>query len=307
MNRVGGLPGALTSRSLAEPDAEAAFTVVAADERAFLGRAEIEPDDVISDWQRPSYDVAANTVGVFDADQLVGYAALTAPDRAEVAVHPDWHGRGIGTAIADWVCDMARSRGWPLVGMPVPKGSPGDVLLTQLGWPVRWESWVLEVPEDGHVEPPQLPEGYVLRSADGTDDLRGAWTVLEDAFLEWSARDRQSFEDFLAATRDRPGAASWNVLLTIDPEDTVVGASHVTVSTGPDGAATAHVQRLAVRKDRRGSGLGRALLAESIAQARRHGASRCQLSTDSRTGALDLYLHVGMNVTQTWVNRAVAL
>ena len=55
------------------------------------------------------------------------------------------------------------------------------------------------------------------------------------------------------------------------------------------------------------SGLARALLVDCFAVAREHGASRSELSTDSRTGALGLYERVGMRVTSTWVHRAIAL
>ena len=44
----------------------------------------------------------------------------------------------------------------------------------------------------------------------------------------------------------------------------------------------------------------RALLVDAFARARDHGATVSELSTDSRTGALGLYEHVGMRVTQTW-------
>ena len=37
------------------------------------------------------------------------------------------------------------------------------------------------------------------------------------------------------------------------------------------------------------------------------GATVSELSTDSRTGALGLYEKVGMQVTSTWVNRAIDL
>ena len=51
----------------------------------------------------------------------------------------------------------------------------------------------------------------------------------------------------------------------------------------------------------------RALLVDCFAEAREHGATRSELSTDSRTGALGLYERVGMRVTSTWVHRAIAL
>ena len=44
----------------------------------------------------------------------------------------------------------------------------------------------------------------------------------------------------------------------------------------------------------------RALLVDAFERARDHGATVSELSTDSRTGALGLYEHVGMQVTQTW-------
>jgi ribosomal protein S18 acetylase RimI-like enzyme len=67
------------------------------------------------------------------------------------------------------------------------------------------------------------------------------------------------------------------------------------------------VEKVAVRKDLRGLGLGQALLADAFAQARAHGAARSELSTDSRTGALGLYEKVGMEVTSVWVHRAIDL
>ena len=62
------------------------------------------------------------------------------------------------------------------------------------------------------------------------------------------------------------------------------------------------MHQLAVDRAHRGTGLAQALLADAFGRAREHGATRSELSTDSRTGALDLYLKVGMEVTQTWTH-----
>ena len=40
---------------------------------------------------------------------------------------------------------------------------------------------------------------------------------------------------------------------------------------------------------------------------REEGATHSELSTDSRTGALDLYRKVGMEVTQTWTHLVMDL
>jgi mycothiol synthase len=217
-------------------------------------------------------------------------------------VHPEYRGRGVGTALAAWIQELARERGVPVVGMPVPQGSPADALLESLGYEVRWHSWMLELPDGTRIEAQPLPDGYSIRTAEDEADHRGAWTVIEEAFLEWAQRDRRSFADFAATTVRRPGFEPWHLRIVVDPHGDVVGACFL-VLHDTDG----FVDKLAVRRDRRGLGLARALLADAFANARAHGATRCELSTDSRTGALGLYERVGMVVTGTWVHRALDL
>jgi mycothiol synthase len=296
------LPEGLIARSLTEADAHAVFEVMAAQELHDLGRIEIEEADIVGDWQRPSFDVSASTVGIFDADRLVAYAEVGGDGRGDAAVHPQYRGRGIGTALAAWTRELARERGAAIFGMPVPEGSPADVLLESLGYFIRWNSWILELPEGKQIESQPLPEGYSIRTAESEADHRAAWTVIEDAFLEWSQRDRQSFEDFCATTLRRPGFEPWNLRIVVDPDGNAVGACFLTLNDD-----TGYVSQLAVRRDRRGRGLARALLADAFSNAREHGATRCDLATDSRTGALGLYERVGMVVTGTWVHRAVDL
>jgi GNAT superfamily N-acetyltransferase len=296
------VPEALTARPLTEADACAVFEVMAAQELHDLGTVAIEEADIVGDWQRPSFDVPASTIGIFDGNRLVAYAEVGDDGRGYAAVHPQHRGRGIGTALAAWTRELARDRGAAMFGMSVPEGSPADLLLESLGYVVRWTSWVLELPEGKQIESQPLPEGNRIRTAAGEADHRVTWTVIEDAFLEWAQRERRSFEDFCATTLHRPGFEPWNLRLVVDAHGTAVGASFLIPS-----GDTGYVDKLAVRKDRRGHGLARALLADAFANARDHGATRCELSTDSRTGALGLYERVGMVVTGTWVHRAVDL
>jgi mycothiol synthase len=295
------LPEGLTTRPLELTDAAAVTAVMAAEELADIGEVAIEEADIVGDWQRPSFDLATSTVGVFDGDRLVGYAERSGHGRADAAVDPEHHGRGIGTFLAGWVQSTARDAGDEAIGMPVPQGSPGDRLLTALGFRVRWTSWVLELPVGAEIPARTLPAGYAVREAAPTEH-EAVWTVIEDAFLEWSDRPRQSFADFTAGVMDRPGFAPWNLRVVTDPAGVVVGAAFVVLASG-----CGFVDRLAVRADQRGRGLATALLVDSFAAARANGAERSELSTDSRTGALGLYENVGMQVTSTWVNRAVDL
>lgn len=299
MSELLELPAPLVARPLAMSDATAVYEVMAASEVHDVGWAEIAEADIVADWQRPSYDVSAATVGVFDGDRLVAYAEFMGHDRGDASVHPDYRGRGIGTALAGWMQQRARAGGATKVGMPVPVGSDGDRLLEALGYEVRWNSWVLTLPEGTTIPDRELPEGYTLREA-GPDDYEACWTVLEDAFLEWSVRDREPFEDFVARTLERPGFQPWNLRLVTDGDGEVVGVTIVLLYD-----TEAYVDRIATRKDQRGKGLAQAMLVDAFAVAREHGATTSGLNTDSRTGALGLYERVGMKVTQNWVNRAI--
>ena len=295
------LPAGLTERPLVPSDAAAVTAVMAAQQLADTGEVSIEEADIVADWQVPGYDVSEHAVGVFDGDRLIAYAEVTHADRGDACVHPDHNGRGIGTQLALWMQARAREAGTPVIGMPVPQGSPGDKLLESLGYHVRWTSWVLQLPEGATVPDRPLPEGYAVREATEAD-YRACWTVQEDAFLEWSVREREPFEHWEAEVPRRPGFEPWNIRVVTDPSGEVVALAVVQMSP-----ACAFIARLATRKDQRGKGLAQALLVDAFARAVERGAARCELSTDSRTGALGLYEKVGMQVTSTWVNRAIGV
>ncbi len=76
------------------------------------------------------------------------------------------------------------------MGQPVPGDSPAERLLASLGYRTLWTSWVLQMPAGQAIDPQPVPEGYVIREPRDEGDLRATWTVNEDAFLEWSDRER---------------------------------------------------------------------------------------------------------------------
>jgi mycothiol synthase len=184
----------------------------------------------------------------------------------------------------------------------VPVGSAAERLLTARGYSLGHTSWVLELPQGRRVAPRSLPAGYSLATGDSAERERGAHTVIQDAFDEWEGRVRDGYEDWAARTVRRPGAEPWQ-LRVVEHGGSVVAASFTTV----DGQGAGYVHQLAVERSHRGQGIAQALLADAFGQAREHGATRSELSTDSRTGALDLYLKVGMQVAHTWVHLATDL
>lgn len=298
------LPPGLTVRPLRLDDATAVYRVMADQELADIGMIEIEEADIVADWARPSFDIAGSTVGVFDGDRLVGYAEVSGSGRGDAAVHPEYRGRGIGTHLAGWMQRAAADRGAEEIGMPVPEGSPGDRLLTDLGYRVRWTSWVLKLPVGTAIVDRPLPDGWTVGEA-SPDQYRELHGVVEDAFLEWSVRDRETFEDFEAAVINRPGSAPWNLRVVREPDGAVAGVGVVALAESEGSEPEAYISRLAVRRELRGRGLAQALMVDAFKVAAEHGAATSCLSTDSRTGALGLYLKVGMEVTSVWVNRGI--
>lgn len=295
------LPAGYTTRALTLDDARPVYEIVAASEVHDLGEREVDEEDIVGDWQRPSFHLGEQAVGIEQDGRLVAYAEVYAGYRADAHVLPEHRGRGIGTWLAWWVRQEARRQGGTVVGMPVPQGSEGDTLLAALGYHVRWTSWVLQVPPGAVIEPQPLPAGYAIRDLRPGDE-QTAYRLVEDAFGEWPDRVATAFDDWAAETVLRPGFERELLRLVTDPDGTPVGVCLLVIS-----GDIAYVSQLAVRKDQRGLGLARALLADGFDRGRARGAIRSELATDSRTGALGLYERVGMVVTSTWLHRGIAL
>ncbi|WP_392545233.1 GNAT family N-acetyltransferase [Oryzobacter telluris] len=297
------LPSGLTARPLVLDDLDDTFAVYAADELADAGILAIEREDVEGDWARPSFDLARDSIGVLEGRRLLGVAEVTrSGGHAEGAVLPGARGRGIGSWLAAWTEARAAELGAGSVGQNVPAGSTADRFLADRGYGTSHTAWVLQLPAGRQVPERELPAGYSLTTLEGPDQERAAHRVVQDAFGEWEGRTPETFEDWAATTARRPGTQPWQ-LRAVEHEGSVVGVAFTILDTTGCG----YVHQLAVDRAHRGQGLAQALLADGFGNARAHGASLFELSTDTRTGALDLYLKVGMEVTQTWVHRSRAL
>lgn len=277
---------------------------MAASELQDLGEVQIELEDIVGDWQRPSFDLATESLGVFDEKGgLAAYAEVYQARRAEVFVSPSHRGRGLGSALMRWTWQLAERRGGTLVGQTVPeRATAATALFREQGYRALWTSWILELPEGASIADGPLPTGTQIRAMVPGQDERAAYQTVEDAFSEWPGRDPVSFEDWSAVVLERPGFEPWQLLVAVETDgqdDSVVGVCFVIPSRD-----TGWVQYLAVRRDRRGRGLARALLVRAFTEARRRGMPKAELNTDTRTGALDLYLHVGMQVKETFVHWA---
>ena len=147
---------------------------------------------------------------------------------------------------------------------------------------------MLELREGARIEPQPLPDGYAVRQYPPGEE-RTAYRSSRTPSTSGRTAQPSTYDDWAAGSCGGRGSSRGTCGWSCDPGGEVVGVGFVFLS-GDCG----YVQTLAVRRDQRGRGLARALLADCFEVAREHGASRSELSTDSRTGALGLYERVGM-------------
>jgi GNAT superfamily N-acetyltransferase len=292
------LPEGLSARSATFDDVDAVTSLVAACELAIHGEADTNRSEIDGVWRQPSFDIAADSLLALEGDRVLAEAEVLHGRRAEVHVHPEARGRGIGTALLAWTEDRARAVGSKVLGQTVPDADPAAVELLKIhGYTKSWTSWVLEIHLRERPPTPDLPDGIEIRRFVPGRDEHDAHDTIEGSF-DWPDRVPESFDDWAATTIGREDFEPWQMRLAVDGGE-VVGA--VLFGLYPDGG---WVDQLAVRPPHRGRGLGRALLEQAFMACFDRGATRARLATHSRTDALGLYEHAGMHVTRWYAHFA---
>jgi GNAT superfamily N-acetyltransferase len=237
------------------------------------------------------------SLGAFEGPLLIAYAQVM-QGRAEALVHPKHLGRGLGTVLARWTWEVARSEGRDRVGQTISDSErSAAALFESLGYVPGFTAWILRIDLAHPRAAPSLPEGYRFRPYRPGEDDGEIYRLIDEAFEEWrnAASESMGFENWAASTLHSV-APDW-VVLICDSTGSLVGTA-ISLDYGPD--EEGWIEQVAVRKDHRGQGLGGALLEESFRRFRESGRSRAGVSTDSRTGALGLYQHVGMSIARSY-------
>ncbi|MGH3360138.1 MAG: GNAT family N-acetyltransferase [Nocardioidaceae bacterium] len=298
------LPPPYECRALETSEATAVTGIINACEVVDFGEPIAELVDIESDWARPSFDLASESIGVTLDGALVAVGEVYQGERAEVYVLPEHRGKGIGSGLLAWTWALTRHRGSRLVGQTIPDSNAGAAALFQSHdyWR-RWTSWLLEVPPGGALQWVDPPAGFGIRPFVVGQDEQVTYRVIEDAFDEWPDRLPSTYDDWAPGVLGRPDFEPWQLLLAVEhgAEEKIVGACHLVMSD--DG--TGWVNQVAVRADRRGRGLAQAMLVRAFDAAHERGATRRELATDSRTGALGLYEHIGMRVRASFTHWAI--
>lgn len=287
---VPGLPPGYRARPVTADDADGIHRLVTACERELFGRVQTDLGRIAADFARPGLVPELDTRLIHDrAGQAVARAWVNR--RCEVDVHPAHRGRGLGSALLAWAEDRARQAGTARIVQTVPDSNTNAVaLLRSRGYEPMVTQWLLEflMPEEPAV--PEPPTGITVRPFRAGDE-HDAHQLVEDAFDEWQQR-RKSYQEWARHTVERPAFAPAMSMLAFADGQLVGAVLSLDLPDADEGC----IEQVAVHRDHRGRGIARLLLRNAFRAYYRQGRRVCTLGTHSETGALDLYLRVGMAV-----------
>ncbi|MEE1738774.1 GNAT family N-acetyltransferase [Streptomyces sp. BE147] len=289
-------------------------------------RSLVTRDELEAEFSSEVFDPERDAVIAVDATgRAVAFGSATAPAaqepivRVELAgtVAPDRRGEGIGTALLAWqearglqhlAASDATLPGWLAAGAQ-DHATPAIRLLEEHGYErVRW--W-LELERDLGAPVAEPPPAQGVRLVPyGEEWTERARSAMNDSFRDhWGSRPVTAAE---WASGDRLTAFRSDLsLLAVTPDthegERVVG--FVFVEVEPDewplrGVSFGYLTAVGVRRDARGRGLARTLLAHVLRALRAEGLDHAVLDVDaeSPTGALGLYQSLGFTVTDRSVS-----
>jgi mycothiol synthase len=275
-------------REAREEDAETVADLCNAFERAVAAEPEIvSADDVLRFWRRESERRL-----VLDGGTLVGFAFVQRRGErydGDGWVHPDAFGRGVGTAIVDWIETRSRELGSREVRIGIlHEDERAACLLQRRGFdPIR-SFFRMVIEFDSEPEPPAWPEGFsVVTLVPGEE--RVLHEVLEEAFEDHWGHQYRPFEEWIDAR-----ALEHELCFLVRSGNAVAAGAECKRELFGMG----WVDVLGTRREYRRKGVGDALLRHAFGELYRRGARRVGLGVDAEnpTGATRLYERVGMRV-----------
>ena len=279
-------------------DLDAVLDLLIARDIADLGQPDIDASDVLCDWEDPQIDMAKDAWVVEGDGRLSGYGLAGSGGHLDVVVHPDDEGRGLGRILLRLAEERALARAAPgetlhLVQMLGSANTMARDLLEEHGYGVGQRYWRMRVAL-GSTPAPAWPPGVTQSTHQPGDADRELHALIETAFSEIPGNRPESFERWrqrrmMVADFD---PTSW--LVAHEEDGTLVGGC--VCELWPD-EGSGYVAQLATRPDRRGLGLGRALLLAAFADQRRRGLRWTALDVNAlNESGLRLYESVGMEV-----------
>jgi GNAT superfamily N-acetyltransferase len=279
----------LEFREARSEDAAAVAELCNAFERAFSDEPELESEEDILRWWRQECESWL----VLDDGTLVGVAYLRRRGErwdGDGYVHPDAFGRGVGTAIAEWLETRARALGSAEARTAIlAQDERAACILRSRGFaPIRtFLRMMIEL--DGDPALPRWPDGYAVASLEPGEE-RELYDVLEDAFVDHWDHNVRTYDEWMATRK-----IDHEICFLVRSSGEIAAGALCTV----DDFGTGWVDILGTRREHRRKGLGEALLRQAYHGLYGRGLRKVGLGVDaeSPTGATRLYERVGMHVT----------
>lgn len=291
-----------------EAVAQLIYDVCAADGDTIVA---VTPDELKHEWETPGFDLERDAFLIEAASgQIVGYEEFFnehehARLRTDGYVHPDYKGRGIGTALLRTIEQRAHEE----IALAAPdvrvslrsttdqRDAVGLDLHKNEGYqPLRYH-WRMEIVLDGPPVEAKLPEGIELRPfVKGEHDV-AVWQAQNEAFRDhWGSHD-QTLEEWKRSRFDDPEFDPTLWQIAWDGNE-VAGFSLNRYRMG-----IGWIRTLGVRRPWRKRGLGEALLLQSFGEFYKRGTKTIGLGVDAQnpTGATRLYQKVGMQAASEFI------
>ena len=286
-------PPEFTTRAVQPADAEAVLELVnALDERLGAG-LDLTLDDIREAWRWVDLE---RDLWAWNHDDRLAAFAIQRSRAGELSVngfvHPDFHGRGLGTTILRVTEARARERGAAKLDNGILAADrAAAALLEANGYRDVRHYYRMTIEMDEPPPVPQWPEGLEPRPFE-IEHARAFYAADDEAFADERGYVTQPFEEFVERWIEGPrfDAALWTAVWDGDE----IAATLIADQSFGAGWVAA----LSVRRPWRRRGLGLALLLRAFGQFYERGERRVSLSVDTEnpTGATRLYERAGMRV-----------
>lgn len=293
------LPAGYAIRPIAENDADVVAEFCVMCEMKDYGEPRTDATDLRSLWATDDYDLAKASWLVTENTDIVALGVPSKRGGAHVEVHPNHRSKGLEQHLVAQVVEASQHWGIEAVRFETVPGSTLETVLVDFDFHRAYESWSLIArPQDVAVA--SLPEGYrATRCSDIPTELlpqihEQMHTLIEESFAHWPGRVYRDYPTWCQTFVEHEGANQNNWWIVQTSDKTLVGAAVVI-----DYGDCLWINSLAVDPAHRGQGIGAALISGAAQSATDLGHPEVGLDTDSRTGAKDLYLRVGMHVSST--------
>jgi GNAT superfamily N-acetyltransferase len=281
----------LEFREPIEEDAQAVADLSNALDAAFSDTPErASAEDVLQWWRRESEKRL-----VLDGDRLVGFAYLQRRSGrwdGDGYVHPEALGRGVGTAILDWMENRARELGSPETRIAIIAADErAACLMRSRGFEQIRTFFRMVTDLDTEPTEPSWPTGFSVAPLSPGEE-RELYHVLEDAFVDHWGHTARTYDEWL-----RTHVIEHDLCFLVRANgDVAAGAVCRRELFG-----MGWVEVLGTRREYRRLGLGEALLLHAFRELYRRGAEQVGLGVDaaSPTGATRLYERAGMRVVSS--------